>query len=90
MNEDYEDDFNEDLADAIRCGDLVECPYTNKIEHCDEDCNNCCDYLDAKVLKRKTIEYRDVDGYLELYINGEFKYRIRKPISIEPFSIKEE
>ena len=44
----YEEDFNEDLADAIRCGDLAECPYTNKIEHCDEDCNNCCDYLDKE------------------------------------------
>lgn len=47
MNEDCQEDFNEDLADAIRCGDLVECPYTNKIENCDEDCINCCDCPDS-------------------------------------------
>ena len=87
--EEYEEDFNEDLADAIRCGDLVECPYTNKIEHCDEDCMNCCDCPDAKVLRKKTIEYRDAGEYCELYINGEFRHRIKKPMSIEPFETSE-
>ena len=85
MNEDYEEDFNEDLADAIRCGDFVECPYTKNGKNCGEDCGNCCDYSGKKVLKRKTIEYREIDGYCELYIDGEFKHRIKKPMSIEPF-----
>ena len=86
MNE----DFNEDLADAIRCGSLVECPYLRGFVHCDEDCYNCDDCLDKeespKTLKRKTIEYREVDGYYELYIDNKFINRIKIPTSIEPFS----
>ena len=81
----YDEDFNEDLADAVRDGSLVDCPYVRGLIHCDEDCNNCDDYLDKKI-----IEYKEVNGYLEQYIDGVFKHRIKKPISIEPFSIKEE
>lgn len=88
----YDEDFNEDLADAVREGSLVDCPYVRGLIHCDEDCNNCDDCLDKKTetLKKKIIQYKEVDGYLEQYIDGVFKHRIEKPISIEPFSIKEE
>ena len=81
----YDEDFNEDLADAVRDGSLVDCPYVRGLIHCDEDCNNCDDCLDKKI-----IEYKEVNGYLEQYIDGVFKHRIKKPISIEPFSTKEE
>ena len=81
----YDEDFNEDLADAVREGSLVDCPYVRGLIHCDEDCNNCDDCLDKKI-----IEYKEVDGYYEQYIDGVFKHRIEKPISIEPFSIKGE
>ena len=82
--------YDEDLSDAVREGSLVDCPYVRGLIHCDEDCNNCDDCLDKKVLKKKIIEYKEADGYHELYIDGVFKHRIEKPISIEPFSIKEE
>ena len=37
----YDEDFNEDLADAVREGSLTECPYINKIIHCDNNCKEC-------------------------------------------------
>ena len=33
--------YDEDLADAVRDGSLVDCPYVRGLIHCDEDCNNC-------------------------------------------------
>ena len=74
----YDEDFNEDLADAVREGSLIDCPYVRGLIHCD-DC-----------LDKKIIEYKEVDGYYEQYIDGVFKHRIEKPISIEPFSIRGE
>ena len=49
----YDEDFNEDLADAVRDGSLVDCPYVRGLIHCDEDCNNCDDYLDKKIIKEE-------------------------------------
>ena len=85
----YNEDFNEDLADAVREGSLVDCPYVRGLIHCDEDCDDCLDKK-TETLKRKIIQYKEVDGYYEQYIDDVFKHRIEKPISIEPFSIKEE
>ena len=129
----YDEDFNEDLADAVREGSLTECPHINKIveelerlkierktksgfighreegynvgiekaisvikkyENGDKhvityvECNGSDECLDSEKLKKKIIQYKEVDGYLEQYIDGVFKHRIEKPVSVEPFSIK--
>ena len=43
-----EEDFDEDLADAIRDGSLVECPYLRGVVHCNGECKNCDDCLDKE------------------------------------------